>query len=184
MYMGEIAKKPYYTTYHEFGHNIDHIATKQRGDYRSIADTFKSAVHTNSGGVGYTLTEMLEFEGNQRINDVWTRLKQEAKAAGGKASDVRKFNAYKEITLELKGKSVLSTSDVSDMWDGITKEMIRSHFGHGKTYWKTHSVGVEAFAEMFSATTMNPESLEQIRYYFPKSYQIFEEIFEEIGGVN
>jgi hypothetical protein len=179
-YMGEIAENPYYTAYHEFGHNIDRIAYRERGDYRSLADTFRSSIHLNNSGTGYTLTEMLNAEGKQRVNDVWARLKKEAIAAGGKARDVSKFMAYAEITLELKGKSVISTWDVSDMWDGITKGTIRPHFGHGKAYWKTHTVGVEAFAEMFSATVMNPESVAEIKYYFPKSYEIFEELLSDL----
>jgi SPP1 gp7 family putative phage head morphogenesis protein len=182
-YMGEIAKKPYYTVYHEFGHNIDRIASQERGEYRSLADTFKSSIHTGNNGLGYTLTEMLEQEGTQRVSDIWAALKKEAIAAGGKASDIKKFKAYQAISVEIRAKPVLSTTDISDMWDGITKEVVRPHYGHGKSYWKTHTVGVEAFAEMFSATVMNPESVAQIQYYFPKSYEIFEEIISELGVI-
>ena len=52
--------------------------------------------------------------------------------------------------------------------------------GHGKTYWNRRDNGKEAFAEMFSATINNQESLEQIKYFFPKSYEIFLEILEVI----
>jgi hypothetical protein len=162
--------------YHEFGHNIDDIASRRRGNYLGLADDFQSERHE-----GYTLTDMLRREGKERVNRVWAELKKEAIAAGGKASDVRKFRAYDEIELELNRKSVLSTVDVSDMWCGITNEVVRPHYGHKKAYWKTITVGKEAFAEMFSATIMNPESLEQIKYYFPKSYEIFEEIISELG---
>jgi hypothetical protein len=34
---------------------------------------------------------------------------------------------------------------------------------------------------MFDATVNNPASLEQIKNYFPKSYDIFNEMLEEIG---
>jgi SPP1 gp7 family putative phage head morphogenesis protein len=180
---GEVAKKPYYTVFHEFGHNIDRIAQNERGYYVSLADAFNSRAHTYSNGVGYTLTEMLEAEGKQRVDEAWKKLKKEAIAAGGKASDVGKFKAYQAIVDEMLSKPVVATSDVSDMWDGITKGVVRPHYGHGKSYWKYHSVGVEGFAEMFSATVMNPESVEEIKHYFPKSYEIFEEIISELVAV-
>jgi len=34
---------------------------------------------------------------------------------------------------------------------------------------------------MFSATVMNPESVSQIKHYFPDSYKIFEEIINTLG---
>lgn len=41
----------------------------------------------------------------------------------------------------------------------------------------------EGFTAMFSATVMNPESVVQIKYYFPQSYELFLEILEEAGVV-
>ena len=67
-----------------------------------------------------------------------------------------------------------------DMFEGATKGAISTYCGHGASYWKSHNVGCEAFAEMFDATINNPKSLETIKKYFPKSYEIFIECLEEI----
>ena len=76
-------------------------------------------------------------------------------------------------------------SDISDMFDGITNGKVWGYTQHSystKNYWKTHGVGSEAFAEMFDATINNSKSLKRIKDYFPKSYEIFEEIIQEMGG--
>lgn len=182
-YTGELAKKPYYTAYHEFGHNISAlIAQDKHGlNYSDIADLYESKVFTYGGGKGYTLTDMLKKEGNDYINAVWNRLKEEAKAEGLKASTVQKISAYNKLLEEIRSKPVVSCTDISDMWDGITKSKARAHYGHGASYWTKISVGTEAFAEMFSASVMNPESVAQIKHYFPDSYKIFEEIIQSLG---
>ena len=48
--------------------------------------------------------------------------------------------------------------------------------GHETEYWIGRDNGKEGFAEMFSAAVSNPESLEQIKKFFPKSYEIFKEM--------
>lgn len=108
---------------------------------------------------------------------------------------------YEAISKELKGygkadydRHARAYRDVSDIFEGATKAKIEGCAGHGKQYWtgKTAqvfydqkvripgiSVAVEAFAEMFSATTSNPDSLAKIKEYLPKSYAVFQEM---LGG--
>jgi hypothetical protein len=43
----------------------------------------------------------------------------------------------------------------------------------GKNTGRTIYVGSEAFAEMWDATINNPASVEQMKKYFPQSYDIF-----------
>jgi hypothetical protein len=184
-YLGEIAKKPYYTALHEFGHNVSALMANDINGlaYSDIANVYRSKTLADSNSIGYTLTEMLEKEGAKRVNAIWARMKAEAKAAGQPVKSVRKYCAYQEIKNEMLSKPVLSTSDVSDIWDGLSNGQARAHYGHSqkKNYWKQISVGTEAFAEMFSAAAMNPDSAEQIKYYFPDSYKLFEEILQEMG---
>ena len=57
-------------------------------------------------------------------------------------------------------------------------------FGSGHPY--SYSSGnehtsTEFFAEAFSAKMCNPESLELIQKYFPKSYEVFEEIMSWVN---
>ena len=71
---------------------------------------------------------------------------------------------------------------ISDMFEPVMLAANERPFGsgHGSTYWWHRDNGKEAFAHMFSAEMTNPESLEQIKKYFPKSYAIFEEMLRVI----
>jgi len=63
--------------------------------------------------------------------------------------------------------------------------------GHGKGYWKASpeskrgcaTVGSEGFAEMAKAAINHLESLRRIKLYFPKSYDIFMEMLENMRGL-
>lgn len=190
----KVGKKPYYTAFHEFGHNISALMNLDSTGYHygSIATTFKSKKFlktvTNANGsqvkIGYTLAEMIKKEGTAYFDVVFDRLKAEAKAKGLSAKTVRKQQAWNVIKDEILANPVVASSDVSDMWDGISNGSCLAHYGHtnqDKQYWSKISVGEEAFAEMFSATLMNPESVDHIKHYFPQSYELFEEILKELG---
>ncbi len=103
-----------------------------------------------------------------------------------KANTINANQVYQKITKDLRNMSVLEQMDISDMFDGITNGKVYGYGQHSvdtKNYWRTHLVGGEGFAEMFDATINNYESLKRIKQYFPKSYEIFEEIIQEIGGI-
>ena len=76
----------------------------------------------------------------------------------------------------------MQRADISDMFEPVMPESCAFPFGvgHGTGYWKARDNGKEAFAEMYSASVCNPESLEQIKRFFPESYQIFLEILEVV----
>ena len=71
-------------------------------------------------------------------------------------------------------------ANISDMFEaGMEFTEAPFEAGHktiDSDYWKGRDNGKEAFAEMFSATVNHPESLEQIKRFFPESYQIFLEM--------
>lgn len=189
----EIYKKAYGTLFHELGHNMSSLASRGKGRmlWEDYADVFESrkymkTVNSENGseGIGYTLTEMLKKEGSEYIKTVWDQMKEEAVKNGGKRSDVKKREAYAKISREIKELPLISSGDISDMWEGITNGSVSGYVGHkgaNKSYWKHVTVGTEGFAEMTDATINNPESLEQIKKYFPKSYEIYLEMIEDIG---
>lgn len=179
----QLFKNEYGTVFHEVGHNIADAANKRAGGYawHDISDTFKSKKYLYDGGVGYSLDDMVKAEAQNKVSSVWSRLKEEAAKRGEKKSSVRKYLAYSEIANELKSTSLIAAADCMDMFEGATKGAISTYCGHGTSYWKSHNVGCEAFAEMFDATINNPQSLETIKKYFPKSYEIFIECLEEIA---
>lgn len=173
----------YGTMFHEIGHNIADVANKKAGGYswHDISETFKSKKYLKGVDVGYTLNGMVRQEATDKVTSIWDNLKAEAVKRGEKKSSVRKYLAYKEIADELKSIELIAAADVMDMFEGATKGAVQTYCGHGKAYWNSHDVGVEAFAEMFDATINNPKSLEVIKKYFPKSYDIFLECLEEIA---
>lgn len=193
-YDWEQAKKPYYTVFHEFGHNISSLMAKDINglNYGDISDVFKSKKFTRAvmgkdgvEQVGYTLTQMMRHEGFTYFDSVYQKLKREAKMAGLSVRTIKKQDVWNVIRQEILEKPVLHCTDVSDMWDGISNGSCLAHYGHtnqNRKYWQSISVGTEGFAEMFSATVMNPDSVNQIKRYFPQSYELFLEILEEMGN--
>jgi SPP1 gp7 family putative phage head morphogenesis protein len=171
----EAYRKAYGTIFHEFGHNISALIADDLGHvFNDASIVFKSEKYT-----GYSLNKMLNEEANDYVSKVWKELKNQAKELG--TGTVLKREAYSFISNEIKNLPVIAGGDIADMWEGCTKGSVTGYMGHGKSYWKSHEAGVEAFAEMFDATVNNPESLEQIKNYFPKSYDIFLEILKEMG---
>lgn len=85
---------------------------------------------------------------------------------------------WAKMKLQTCSLSFKTTGDISDIFEGATKGKVIGTGGHSKNYWTTRSVAVEAFAEMFSATTTNPQSLGNIKKYFPKSYDVFNEMLK------
>ena len=179
----QLFKNEYGTIFHEIGHNIADAANKRAGGYswHDISETFKSKKYLYGGGTGYTLDTMVKAEAQERVASTWAMLKNEAAKRGEKKSSVRKYLAYNAIANELKATELIAAADCMDMFEGATNGAISTYCGHGKSYWKAHNVGVEAFAEMFDATINNPKSLGVIKKYFPKSYEIFIECLEHIA---
>jgi hypothetical protein len=100
----------------------------------------------------------------------------------------RKAFAYSSIQKEVKAAgSKYAISDLSDILEGATGAKIQCGFGHGATYWKDRTynglpdgLATEAFAEMMDSTFANPESLEMIKKYLPKSYGVFQKMLDNL----
>lgn len=69
--------------------------------------------------------------------------------------------------------------DLSDMFEGSGVGSLCG-MGHGYGYWNDRHRGNEAFAEITSAKATNPESLELMKKYIPKTLEIYEEIMDKI----
>lgn len=100
----------------------------------------------------------------------------------------KKSYAYSAVQREIKGAgSKPAISDLSDILEGATGAKIQCGFGHGAKYWKDRTydglsdgLATEAFAEMMDSTFANPESLEMIQKYLPKSYGVFQEMLDNL----
>ena len=97
-----------------------------------------------------------------------------------------KAKAYSALQREIKAyNNPYAIADLSDILEGATGAKVQCGWGHGAKYWKDRTIGgisdglaTEAFAEMTDSTFANPESLELIKKYLPKSYKIYEEMLE------
>lgn len=163
-------QKPFSTTFHEIGHLIDHFAGRKMW--------FSS--HRYDGGI---FSNMIKSEASDHISKALTQLKKAAIAQGYSPSIMKKQHAYDLLSKELTeiGEDA-DVRDVSDIWCGATKGKASGKWGHKKSYWNDpENLPTEAFAEMFCATINNPQSVENIKLYFPKAYEIFLRMIKEIA---
>ena len=165
---------PYETTMHESGHSIDRAISRKVG--------YRFSERYNDGEFEKTLVREAE-------SYIKNHQKELSALSGTRVSIV---TARSSLGDRMRKGGYAATGDVSDMLEGATKGKFSGSAGHGKSYWigqKTyygrmggHSVAVEAFAEMFSATTTNHASLKHIKEVFPESYGVFLKMIKEAVG--
>lgn len=198
---GSLYSKPYQTTFHEFGHNIDYLSNKKYGDgyaFRPYSYTYQNNIFGRT----------IKSEVGDRVDSIAARMKQEFKDykndfewlhnkgyisdwsydfykkqgtwLGGEPK-FSKSMAYRELEKEIRAIDKNIMANLSDIVEGATNGRVQAGFGHGKGYWKQeHKLSTEAFAEMFDSSVANPEQLEIIKQYLPKSYEIFQEMLQTI----
>ena len=201
---GSSWQNPYQVTFHESGHAIDSLA-KQR-----VNSTAWGARHYSSAYKDGLFPQTIKGEVNDWVNDVAKQMKQEFKEHAGdidyfiKKNYISKYDkswyesypselkfkkamAYSAVEREISSLSTLARADLSDILEGATDGKIQAGFGHGKKYWKDRTfdgladgLATESFAEMVDSTFTNPESLEAIKKYLPKSYNVFEEMIKDL----
>jgi len=168
---------PYGTTFHEFAHNIDDLGGSPSGSYISIK-------HKK------TFNKMLEEETlnyyNAAGNEAWEDFKKQTKRVGQMPDTdiIKKANKNLKKLTKKKGSGLYSAASLSDIMGGFTKNKLGIGFGHEEKYWQSwgHPPSIEAFAEFYSDTIVdNVTELENIKNIYPKSYEIFEEILEELA---
>lgn len=86
--------------------------------------------------------------------------------------------AARRLVSEAMGKySVRDRSDISDMFEGAGIGISYPlGSGHGLDYWNSRGNGKEIFEEIVSAEAAHPGSLKAIKEYFPKTYQVYQDM--------
>ena len=129
-----------------------------------------------------------EFEAvwGMTAKEVQEEVKAAKKAVKQDARFKRQYNiqhARKAVEDDLRKLSDAERCDVSDIFEGATKGGVQAGWGHGKGYWKDPTnLPIEAFAEFFSASIANPDSMRVLEQYFPKSRAVFDDILAAIQG--
>lgn len=175
---GNSFDKPYQVVFHEAGHGIDSACRTLASQSGVFASHFSGAY---KGGL---FPQTIKDEVQELVSAYDKKLKAEYKARG---ETYRKAYAYKALENEISAYNSYAMADLSDILEGATNAKIRCGYGHGASYWKDRTIGgisdglaTEAFAEMTDSTFANPESLELIKKYLPKSYKLYEEMLEVI----
>lgn len=95
----------------------------------------------------------------------------------------KRQRAYEAVSKELMGLPDAAQMDVSDIFGGATGNKAVGNWGHwDKSYWDSENTALarEAFAEFYSASISNEESLAVLKRYFPDSAAIFDDIIDAI----
>lgn len=191
---GSDYQTPYQVVFHEYGHHADYILNRKYGD----GDRMKAFSETYKGGL---FGKTLKKEANQAIED-WAKSQVSREAiekqadnmirrglmeASEKEGYIKHALSNVTVTEDTKKKfceyikdnlTLMQRTDISDMFEPIMPKSCAYPFGvgHGTSYWRSRDNGKEGFAEMYSAMVDNPESLEQIKRFFPESFKIFQEM--------
>lgn len=200
---GSDYETPYQVLFHEFGHHADYILNRKYGDGR----TNKAFSELYKGGI---FEKTIKEEANEAIERfamdhgliafpnkgtvvheadkmVWRGLLLPSektdwikKQMGTKTVD--RIEAEKQFCQYMKKNvSLLDRADLSDMFESsMTTLDYPFGCGHGSGYWGTGKNAKEAFAEMYSSRINNHGSYEQIKKYFPRSVDIFEEMLKVV----
>ena len=93
---------------------------------------------------------------------------------------VRREQAARALVREATGKySFRDRSDISDMFEGAGLGIAHPlGAGHGLDYWSSRGNSKEIFAEIISAEAAHPGSLKAIKDYFPKTYQVYQDMMK------
>lgn len=206
---GGMIEKPYQTAFHECGHVIDGRARRNlqtqgvfashfSGAYKdglfpqTIKDEVQEWVMRNDKELKQAFKDHAGdvewFRANGYIGE-WSydRYKNGYATASEVIPKYRKSMAYNAVAKELRSYDAIAVADLCDIVEGATNAKISVVAGHGAKYWKDRTVGgiadglaTEAFAEITDSTFANEESLDLIKKYLPKSYDVYKEIVREM----
>jgi len=206
---GSSWEMPYEVTFHESGHAVDFLS-KDLAESTGLKLSFSSAYE--DGLFPNTIKEEVQALVDQKdaelkalfkehkgdyewlhenglISDYSYSLYKSAGSFFGGEPKYSKSMAYAAIETEIKAITGggMAIADISDMLEGATKGKISCGYGHGKSYWKPifgveEKLATEAFAEMTSATITNDKSLETIKQYLPKSYEVYNDMLKDIAS--
>ena len=197
---GNSYEKPYQVTFHESGHAIDNLAGKHESVKNSTSFFRHFSSRYKDGFFPQTIDKQLKadfkehagdvewFRNNGFIDDWYYSMYQKGTY---KAEQIipkyRKSYAYSAIEKEIRALNPYAKSDLSDILEGATKGKINCGYGHGTKYWRDRTydgvsdgLATEAFAEMTDSLMTNKESLETIKKYLPKSFEMNEEMLKII----
>lgn len=112
-----------------------------------------------------------------KINNEWFTMEQYQKK-NSFHNKVSTDNIYASINKDMRNFGYKETTQLYDIWSCESKNKMTVLAGHKTDYWTGNGMpaSMEAFAEMYQSKMQNNTS--GYEKYFPKSYEIFNEILE------
>lgn len=172
---GDAISTPYSVLFHEYGHMTDYLIARREGyGYTAYSDLFqgigaggKPILRSGSSGGLLGRTAKAELEGHL------SRFRMQN-------PNMTREQAAHSLISEAMGKySMLDRSDISDMFEGAGIGVgFPLGSGHGLSYWSGRGNSKEIFAEITSAEAAHPGSLRAIKEYFPKTYQVYQDMLK------
>ena len=94
--------------------------------------------------------------------------------------NLNRQQAARALVSEANSKySYRDRSDISDMFEGAGLGIAHPlGAGHGLDYWSSRGNSREIFAEIISAEAAHPGSLKAIKEYFPRTYQVYQDMMK------
>ena len=159
---------PYQVIFHEYGHHADYVLNRL---YGNGDESVAYSVYYKDGLLGRTA----RAEAAQKVDAYKTKFGFVSRKEAEEAYVAMLKQKYKETDKRAIG-------DLSDMLEGALPFNTGKPLGigHKAGYWHGRDNGREIFAEMFSASVNNPESLKLIKEHFPETYTVFLKMMEEI----
>lgn len=159
---------PYQVIFHEYGHHADYVLNRL---YGNGDESVAYSVYYKDGLLGRTA----RAEAAQKVDAYKTKFGFVSRKEAEEAYVAMLKQKYKETDKRVIG-------DFSDMLEGALPFNTGKPLGigHKAGYWHGRDNGREIFAEMFSASVNNPESLKLIKEHFPETYTVFLKMMEEI----
>lgn len=202
---GSDYQTPYQVVFHEYGHHADYVLNRKYGNgdrKKAFSETYKDGIFgktlkkeaknavedfarkqkifkgSDTSDIEDEVDRLIKrrlIDPSERADVIAYKIKKAQEAAETIDWDAAETEFCEHIKKEL---TLMQRSDISDMFEPIMSKKHAYPFGvgHGTSYWNSRDNGKEGFAEMYSAMVDNPESLEQIKRFFPESFKIFQEM--------
>lgn len=148
--------------------------THNQGNYSAYSDLFqgigsdgKAIIRSGSSGGLLGRTAKDELEGHL------ARMRRQN-------PNLNRQQAARALVSEANSKySYRDRSDISDMFEGAGLGIAHPlGAGHGLDYWISRGNSREIFAEIISAEAAHPGSLKAIKEYFPRTYQVYQDMMK------
>ena len=197
---GDKAHLPYESIVHEVGHAIDWILGGKDTFYSStwkngkFVKTLVSEVSEMVERRSTVLKKQIEDKNWKELHEMgavdqfeWEYFRLKGEFPYGELT-FSKHMAYDSIAKELNmSYSTIDSACVKDLVGGATNGNICVSTGHEVSYWEearmingvNERLGSEAFTEFNTGVLFNNGSIETIKKYFPKTYNVYIEMIQE-----